>query len=576
MGLIHPLTGKHYRYAGLPMGSANSPAVAGRLGASFIRKLVERFPEFKGEPSSNSWEEQFKTGRHDPTLGAGRVLLDDSDGTGVALIWAYVDDFFIHAPTKEKLTRALNHFMNLTVEVGMLCNPVKVIPPSQQVKYCGFEYDTVGSPTLHVPEAKISKSLAIVDYLESRGTTEIPRLILAIAIGVLQSLVDATPGRRGQTFLRHLNNKLHESDDMLEAQETYNPKLKYYLKVALNDGCWEDLRWWKTALRQRVCRPVRPHRSGTLITTWGDGSGTGTGGTAEVFDGASTSPMEMWMGTWEPHVHHYENNFSSNWRELCTLHLTLSRELKRAHPRCRDATMFYFTDNVVTYFTVNNGSSTSPTLHKLIVEIKLMELELGCHLVVIHVPGVLMINQGTDGLSRGVWVSPLQERIPTRDLLARIFSPVKLVEGWKLWLYQKYPTVFTTVPSDPIGWKDQWSASQVFHQNSTWIPPPEMASQAISFVMNSWVEQPWDASALFIVPRVLTRSWQYLSKSIVTVAVLKVGTCPYIQHPVPVVLMYLAPHVRSLPSKKSLRMDTSPLPDFNCISAEAALLRGLS
>lgn len=48
--------------------------------------------------------------------------------------------------------------------------------------------------------------------------------------------------------------------------------------------------------------------------------------------------------------------------------------------------------------------------HKLIVEIKLMELKLGCHLVVIHVPGVLMINQETDGLSRGVWVSPFRNR----------------------------------------------------------------------------------------------------------------------------------------------------------------------
>ena len=205
-----------------------------------------------------------------------------------------------------------------------------------------------------------------------------------------------------------------------------------------------------------------------------------------------------------------------------------------------------------------------------------MELELGCHLVVIHVPGVLMISQGTDGLSRGVWVSPLQERIPTRDLLSRIFSPVRLIDGWKSWLSKKYPTVFTAVPSNPIGWQDQWSADQVFNTFSTWIPPPEMASQAVSNVMNSWVEQPWNSSALFMVPRILTRSWQYLSKSITMVDVLKVGTCPFIQHPVPVVLLYLAPHVRSLPSKKSLRLDTSPLPDFNCISAEAALLRGLS
>jgi hypothetical protein len=29
-----------------------------------------------------------------------------------------------------------------------------------------------------------------------------------------------------------------------------------------------------------------------------------------------------------------------------------------------------------------------------------------CHLEVIHVPGKLMIHQGTDGLSRGLWMTP--------------------------------------------------------------------------------------------------------------------------------------------------------------------------
>ena len=168
LGLVHPQTGVHYRYAGLPMGSANSPACAGRLGAGFLRKLVERYPEYQGEPVSNAWLEQFETGKHNPTLGAGRVLLGEEDGLGAALIWAHVDDFFIHAPTREKLERALNHFMNLTVEVGMLCNPTKVVPPSQRVKYCGFEYESTGIPTLHVPDAKISKALAIIDYVESR------------------------------------------------------------------------------------------------------------------------------------------------------------------------------------------------------------------------------------------------------------------------------------------------------------------------------------------------------------------------------------------------------------------------
>ena len=37
LGLVHPGTGVVYRYAGLPMGCGNSPSIAGRLGAGFLR-----------------------------------------------------------------------------------------------------------------------------------------------------------------------------------------------------------------------------------------------------------------------------------------------------------------------------------------------------------------------------------------------------------------------------------------------------------------------------------------------------------------------------------------------------------
>jgi hypothetical protein len=69
--------------------------------------------------------------------------------------------------------------------------------------------------------------------------------------------------------------------------------------------------------------------------------------------------------------------------------------------------MFYFTDNLVSYYVLTSGSSTFPGLHTLILQIKTLVLQLQCHLVVIHAPGVVMIQQGTDGLSRGVWATSL-------------------------------------------------------------------------------------------------------------------------------------------------------------------------
>ena len=60
LGLIHPGTGVHYRYRGLPMGSANSPAIAGRLGASFLRQLQKCFLVFTGIPQDNTWLSQLE------------------------------------------------------------------------------------------------------------------------------------------------------------------------------------------------------------------------------------------------------------------------------------------------------------------------------------------------------------------------------------------------------------------------------------------------------------------------------------------------------------------------------------
>jgi hypothetical protein len=68
-------------------------------------------------------------------------------------------------------------------------------------------------------------------------------------------------------------------------------------------------------------------------------------------------------------------------------------------------TVFYFTDNSTVYYAVNKGASASTELQKRIVRIKIAELRLGYLLETIHVPGVVMIIEGTNGISRGVWAS---------------------------------------------------------------------------------------------------------------------------------------------------------------------------
>ena len=157
-------------------------------------------------------------------------------------------------------------------------------------------------------------------------------------------------------------------------------------------------------------------RSATLIPTWGDGRGTGTGGTLALPD----LPLQMWQGQWTPHVF----RFSSNAKELATLLLTMEQIQRLGAESVRGCTVFYFTDNSTTYYIAQANTSRAAHLHALIVKIRLLELELQCHLQVVHVPGLVMIDQGTDSLSRGVWCSPLH-RLPNQtSLAAEIFAPL--------------------------------------------------------------------------------------------------------------------------------------------------------
>ena len=74
--------------------------------------------------------------------------------------------------------------------------------------------------------------------------------------------------------------------------------------------------------------------------------------------------MEMWMGAWAPVV----RQFLSNWKELWTLLITMEHLVSspQQYQMVKDITVFYFTDNEVTYYIASSGTSPTPALHALI------------------------------------------------------------------------------------------------------------------------------------------------------------------------------------------------------------------
>ena len=153
------------------------------------------------------------------------------------------------------------------------------------------------------------------------------------------------------------------------------------------------------------------------------------------------------------------------------MRLTLVNLRQEAPEEVAGTTVFYLTDNLTTYWVASSGSfSPSPRLHALVEEIRLLEMELDCCLQAVHAPGVVMIDQGTDGLSGGVWASPFHELTDGLVLTWAVFEPLT----FDLALVHRYVCVYH-LPSvwRYKDWNQVWGANNLFDRFSVWFPPPE-------------------------------------------------------------------------------------------------------
>jgi hypothetical protein len=571
LGCIHPSTGQRLWYLGLPMGSSNSPALSCRYGLGMLRLLAEREPAFQGVIRENGWRSRLMTGQHDPRLGSGLVRIGD-DGLPAALIWVFVDDFKIHAPTKRKLIRALNAFMDLSLRLGFICQKVKTKPPAQSQKYCGFVFDTTGVPTLQLPEDKRSRGLAIIGFLKAGGPSfALSRLSLAVVTGLLQSMVDATPQRVGQTFLRRLYDRLHM---LHQAQDVrLSGQALFFTRVQLTAEEWLDLDWWAAFLQLNPRVTAYSTNQGALGISFGDGSGSGTGGTLQVLGrNGGCPPMEAWMGTWRSHTH----SFSSNWRELRTVVFTLEREVGGCG-RLHGSTLFYFTDNLVTYYVVSGGSSRSPEIQRLLRRLKYLEMALAIRLEVVHIPGSHMIDQGADGLSRGLRFTGGHPMRPPHAETQRIFEGVPVTSATLQWARARIASELKHHDCIFMDASGAWSFHQVSRRATLWFPAPEWAHQLLDAVLCAWIEQPWNTEAFFVVPRVFQRDWGRVSKHVVELGTFAASTVPVygLRTNIPCVVLHLPCYVRSLPPPRWLDQPSRPQ-GTEWHREQAEFLRGLS
>jgi hypothetical protein len=567
MGLIHPKTGAQHCYATCPMGTRNSPGASGRFGNAFMRMLTNGCHLFRGTPRQNDFLCRLAGEPFDPSMGTGRVEIT-ADGKPTCRSWIHVDDIMIHGTEESDVAEALTHTMDLALELGLICQPAKTSPPAAKQKFCGFLYDTTGVPERRVPANKVSRALALLSFVRRELEGPLARLALSVVAGVLQSLVPATAGNVGSNFLSSLYSDLSRGMD----STLRGHKSVYYDHVELSGSSLDEMDWWFSSLQSGLSRKSQPSDAKVFSLHFGDGSGTGTGGTGVFYDRPDPTDRESWMGTWTLR----STGETSNWKELRTL-VEVLRQEPVASLRFRHHKVFYFTDNMVTYDVVRKGTSRSPRLQALVRELKRLELLHGCQLEVIHVPGEVLIEEGADGLSRGIWNTDLQ--VKRTFPVAELFEPFPLTRPLIEWAYRQagvdLPTrvrSFTDL--------DSWSKGDMIKQHCVWSLSPTVARQALTTAALAWAESPLDSSHLFIVPRIMQRDFGRVNRHILYLGQYDPKEMLFLtNHPcrVPLLVFFLPPHRRSLLSKPPHRLDLSSFPRMPpWVARQVSYMRGLS
>jgi hypothetical protein len=94
------------------------------------------------------------------------------------------------------------------------------------------------------------------------------------------------------------------------------------------------------------------------------------------------------------------------------------------------------------------------------------------------VPGTTIITEGTDGLSRGIWISHMHSMPSQNQVLTEIFSPVPFTPDVSQWAINEIGLP-PTIPCLYRSWELEWRPRDIFDRLTIWTPPPEVAPQLI-------------------------------------------------------------------------------------------------
>jgi len=241
--------------------------------------------------------------------------------------------------------------------------------------------------------------------------------------------------------------------------------------------------------------PVRALHKDPLFVV-GDASGSGFG--VSVWRQGSRV-IKVTHGNWSPQV---TQESSSNFREAANLAMEL-RRLVSSGQLAPGTEVWVFTDNSCAERTFYKGSSTSPLLHEMVLELRKLEMEGALILHYVWIAGVRMIAQGTDGLSRGDFTSGVMagedflKHIPLNETAVERQPELgRVIKGWSDHAWEL---------AHPEDW---FHETRVRHEtNWIWSPAPCLARIALDELCETRHMFPY-SSHIFVCPALMTGEWR--------------------------------------------------------------------
>ncbi len=256
-------------------------------------------------------------------------------------------------------------------------------------------------------------------------------------------------------------------------------------------------------------RHIRSSKISVAIYGFRDASGSGFGGSFGLPNGDVLFRYGVWGRDSE--------SASSNYRELNNLVMMIEEGIHSGE--LLHSELFVFTDNTTAESAYYRGNTDNKALFNLVLRLRLID----CHqlkLHIVHVAGTRMIQQGTDGLSRGDLSCGVMTGTDMISFVPLHLSVIDRAPALLKWI-QSWCPLMDIKHMHPEDWfelghglqggcyttEGAWLPHQCRQKWFLWAPPPAAASAALDELCLSRHKRT-HLNHIFICPRLFTSLWR--------------------------------------------------------------------